>query len=383
MATKLLTTEDVPGVANWQDVSAVVPPSEQTLAQTLGFGDQSGGENIVMTGGGEIQSNGPLILNYDENSALQVTADGNPRGFSAIDLQKLRFNQSQVASGYGSMILGYSGNTASDFYSTAIGLNNTVSGSSAFAIGDTNTITGQSNYVIGFVNNATNTAVHSFAAGRSNTLSGNYSVGIGAFNVVSDGSVTLGRNNTTSSSDGICIGYSNTASGLSTAIGVLNTTLANSYSLAMGYGSKTSTYGENAYASGYFINTGDAKISKVCFRRVTNNAGTFELFTDGITNRYSISNTKAIKFRIQIIGKNTVTNTINGYDVTGMAKNVGGTITVLGVVVTANSGNEFAMGGTPVSVLGGATFSVNVAPNVGANTVYWVAEMTAASVLGV
>lgn len=70
-----------------------------------------------------------------------ASADGNPRGAGAVDLQGYRNAVTQVASGTAAFVAGYR-NTASDDYAVALGESNVSSGQSAFAVGGGHTVSG-------------------------------------------------------------------------------------------------------------------------------------------------------------------------------------------------------------------------------------------------
>jgi hypothetical protein len=71
--------------------------------------------------------------------ADNTTAGGNKRGANAVDLQMVRSNANQVASGTGSFAAGGS-NRVTGVYSAALGFSNSVFGDQSFAIGLSNTV---------------------------------------------------------------------------------------------------------------------------------------------------------------------------------------------------------------------------------------------------
>jgi trimeric autotransporter adhesin len=74
---------------------------------------------------------------------------GNTRGDESVDLQVVRNNATEVASGYASFLIGGKANTASGTYSAAFGANNTASGIGSLAIGQGNGAVGNYSLVGG------------------------------------------------------------------------------------------------------------------------------------------------------------------------------------------------------------------------------------------
>ena len=93
------------------------------------------------------------------------TTGGNARGVNAVDFQRVRNSQSQVASGEGSGILCGAQNTSSNFYSSVIGgSNNTASANAASAGGQSCTASGTSSFAFGL--NSQATALQAVALGN-------------------------------------------------------------------------------------------------------------------------------------------------------------------------------------------------------------------------
>jgi hypothetical protein len=103
---------------------------------------------------------GAILLQQPDGIA---NVGGNNRGSFAIDLQRARIANTQVASGASSVILGGGFNTASGHMSTVIGNNSVASGNWSIALG----------------NQATASALYTFATGQGSVASGNYSTVIG------------------------------------------------------------------------------------------------------------------------------------------------------------------------------------------------------------
>jgi hypothetical protein len=148
-------------------------------------------------------------------------AGGNNRGNNAVDLQMVRDDANQVASGNFSTISGGDKNRAS-------GGRSTVSG------GRSNTATGTYSTISGGENNTATTFHSTVSGGRSNTASSNYTT------------VSGGENNTASTSySTVSGGRSNTASGsYSTILGGRSNTASGQYSVALGQNNNATSLGE-------------------------------------------------------------------------------------------------------------------------------------------
>ena len=142
----------------------------------------------VESGGG----GGTSYFNKVDTSYIGGDATGNARGTNTLDVQTIRDDVEQVASGLESVALGVY-NTASGDYSAAIGWNNTASAYGAFALGVGSTASGYKSTASGYDCSASgayssasgyNTiagGVGSTAIGISSSASGDYSTTIGAY----------------------------------------------------------------------------------------------------------------------------------------------------------------------------------------------------------
>ena len=130
----------------------------------------------------DAQTNVDFVISPKGNGAIigqqpdGTITGGNIRGQKAVDLQMARGLATQVASGSYSFTVGAS-NTASHFFSTAIGSSNTASGQTSIAVGANNTASGTYATAIGYGN--TTSGPSSFTVGASNIASGDYSFASG------------------------------------------------------------------------------------------------------------------------------------------------------------------------------------------------------------
>ena len=119
---------------------------------------------------------GALLAAIPDNT----TAGGNKRGQYAVDLQMIRNNANQVASGdYSFVANGY--NRASGTYSTALGAQTVASGTlGSLSSGYLSNATGSGSSAFGYLNTSSGTYSHS--SGASNTASGSNSIALGTGN---------------------------------------------------------------------------------------------------------------------------------------------------------------------------------------------------------
>jgi hypothetical protein len=116
----------------------------QLCAETAGTGTDNIGLALTPAGTGAISAHVPD----------STATGGNARGANALDLQTLRSNANQVASGLGSFVAGYN-NRASNTGSVAIGVQCVSTGDGgAVAIGNQNTASATSAVALGVLNTA-------------------------------------------------------------------------------------------------------------------------------------------------------------------------------------------------------------------------------------
>jgi hypothetical protein len=179
---------------------------------------------------------------------------GNTRGDESVDLQVVRNNATEVASGYASFLIGGKANTASGTYSAAFGANNTASGTGSLAIGVNNGATGNYSLVGG---------VNSQSVGLASSSLGYESIAYGPYSAIAFASDSLTDIGAT---------FSHIGGGQS----------GNAY-----------MYAQDVYSGGKFATQGDAQTSTILVRRsVTNvSAGnpTIELLLDGTTTTFLVA----------------------------------------------------------------------------------------------
>ena len=208
---------------------------------------------------------GAIVANIPDGTA----AGGNKRGANAVDLQTSRTDQTRVASGAQSAVVGGVDNTASGIQSSVVsGTTNIASGTWAIACSGFNcTSSGQGSFV---------------GSGSFLTASGAYS--------------------------GVVSGASNTASGGGSFVGggEQNTASGSYATIPGGFQSTTrSLYARMSYASGQFSVIGDAQWGLHVLRRLTTDATasvvlTADANTPGTANIPVLPNTSLYGFRIRV-----------------------------------------------------------------------------------
>ena len=247
---------------------------------------------------------GAFTLNIPDGTAVGGTA----RGTNAVDLQMSRTSASSVAAWNYDSILGgrsnYMSANADGYRVIGGGFNNQISvaGYSFIGGGSTNIISGGGsayNSILGGLSNTASSSYSIVIGGSSNTASGQYSVAGGTNNIASgQGSITIGYGNNASGNYSLALGIYNSASavgavalggsGSGGGAGTGGNTASGIGSFAVGQGSSSYLYGQNATAAYKFAANGDAQQSLLTSRAISavTSGGTVTLSLDGtgITN---------------------------------------------------------------------------------------------------
>ena len=289
------------GLTKFTEAEATTSPNNTVYVDSLTAAGSTTNVDIAIRPKGT----GAFTLAIPDNTAT----GGNKRGANAVDLQSLRAAATQVASGTGSVTLGFS-NTASNTGSVTLGQSNSVTAANGTAIGYNNSndgITGCT--AIGWSNTITSGASYgAFTVGQQNSVSGQ-GFAIGVQNSVSNG-CALGITNT--ASDGIALGTSNTVNAAaSTAIGK--------------QASVFSIKGRLAHSANQIGVLGDSQASKFIIQRRTTDATATTLISDSVasptpftTNQVILSNQSAYRFKGTIIGKQSGSTNASAWDVDGL-----------------------------------------------------------------
>lgn len=289
---------------------------------------------------------GSLLAQSPDNAAT----GGNKRGANAVDWQTLRTVAASVAGGIGSAILGGNDNSISTgrTYSVICGGdgNSHISGTRSF-IGS-----GSNN-----VNSGTNSGILS---GFNCSISSNYS---------SSG----GRSANVSADYGVAFGFTVSADGIGSSA-------RGQYATARGI------TGADAWGSGSQAGTaGQTQIRRFSLSaRTTNNTPTI-LTTDrgapDTTNQIILPSGSMFRVRGQIVSRKSTVD-VAGWTFTALARNVAGTLTMLGSVVTADSYNDASASAYTITIDADATNKAMKFTVVGgaADQVDWQVEVVSAEI---
>ncbi len=136
----------------------------------------------------------------------------------------------------------------------------------------------------------------------------------------------------------------------------------------------TTSYGQMAYASGQFANTGDAQTSTYVTRGTTTTANLTELFLDGTGQRMVIPVNSTWVFEVFVAGRSSTGNSA-GYQIRGTIKNNGGTTSFVGLTSFSALGSDVPAWDASVAA-DNANDALRVQVNGSAgNTVRWVATV--------
>ena len=270
---------------------------------------------------------GALVAQVADSTAT----GGNKRGPTAVDLQRNRSLNTQVASGAFSVLCGGSGNTASGSIATLSGgLLNTSSGiTSVVSGGDSNTASGSASVVGGGDTNTASGTASCILGGEFNTADGQYSVIIGGL-----------------------------------------------YSWVRGL------LGKSCFASGSFATTGDAQIGLQVLRGTTTDATPSITTSDGgvasSTNVSVLPDNYSYCVSALVTARNTATGDTATWKVEGAIKrgaNAAATALV-GTPTVTSLGADAGMAGAVVALiadttLGAAEIQVT---GIAATTIHWVCK---------
>ncbi len=182
-----------------------------------------------------------------------------------------------------------------------------------------NTASHQSTTVGGGWQNTASANAATVGGGADNTASGEYAtIAGGRYNSASGGNATIGGgiyNQVTGSWDAtVGGGYGNIAA-------------AQGSTVPGGVQAKTASFGQMAYASGQFANTGDAQTSVFVVRGTTDDDDWHSLYLDGVDRQIFVASGRTMTFDILVVGR-TQGGKSNGYLITGVVENVSGSPTL-------------------------------------------------------
>ena len=314
------------GGGQWNLIQNAAP-----FANVSGGRFNKAGANAATIGGGA----------FNTNSGSSSTISGGdfnviPSGAAFTTVAGGRAN---VAGGVQSVIGGGQLNRTTTTGSAAVvggGFNNEASGeSSTIAGGVANLTASIATYATigGGAGNNANAIAASIGGGISNTNLGiSSTIGGGEYNFIQ-----VGADRAT-----VAGGHLNFASGSSATVGggSFNTAVAPNSTIPGGLQARTGSYGQQAYASGQFVSSGDAQGSLYVLRTNTSSTAQSELFLDGGFNnqRMNVPVGATWDFSILVAARNGVAggNQSGGWEIRGVVQNIGGTVSLLCSTITTN-----------------------------------------------
>lgn len=300
-------------------------------------------------------ANASLALVPNGTGALQAAiADGtavggNARGLNAVDWQTARALNTQVASGINAVVGGGQSNRASGQWSTIAG-------------GNLNIANSQESTVGGGTSNGATAGGATVSGGNGNGASGTFAtVGGGQSNIASTTHATVGGGSQNTASHSFAVvsgGLLNIARGYSSNVsgGAENEATTNHAHVPGGWAALADHFGEHAWSSGKLVTRGDCQRGDFGFSIRTIDATPAILTANGegdappvggITRRFFVSANNSYAFTViamasQTGGLSGARGDTRWFTITGAAKNVGGTMALVGTPVVHASGDAAA-----------------------------------------
>lgn len=252
------------------------------------------------------------------------------------------------------------------------GANNIVDAGYATVSGGFQNIAGNPYAAIsGGSNNQTGGASAFVGGGEANAAAGEYSA------------ISGGKNNLTQGQAAVVSGGEiNTVNGdFATVSGGYHNIAASDYSsIPGGNMAATRLYGQTAYASGAFSESGDAQYALYILRNVTTDATQKELFLDGVSERLVISPGRTLVFEVIVAARHETQVRSAGYYFRGVIRNYQGSTAFISSPVMAVWGEDdtsWNVSLTASDIYDALLIQVNGAENA---PVRWVATVRAVEV---
>lgn len=333
-------------LTNWTEAKNSASPNATVpiVSLSVTIAETNGGLALIPKG------TGPILASVPNSAA----GGGDVRGDYAVDWQRDRASQTQVASGSWSTLSGGRNNMPS-------GQDSTVGGGNG--------------------NNATNTSA-TVAGGLNNSASGtNAFVGGGSGNTASGGnSVVVGGSSNTVSQPSASIlgGGSNTADGEFASI------------LGGRFGHARAVYGAEVRSSGRFAATGDAQRCRHILRIQTTNATATQVTSNNSpaasNNQPSLPDGSAFAFSGKVVARNAANGDASAWEFKGLIKrgSGSGTTALVAAVTPTVIAQDAGASGWAVTITADTTngcLSINVA-GAAATNLNWVADVETVEVVG-
>jgi hypothetical protein len=182
-----------------------------------------------------------------------------------------------------------------------------------------------------------------FVAGQNNRATNSDSIALGKGNLAMNGGISIGEGNT-SNYTSAAIGFANSAIGtycIAAGGACQSVALA---SVAFGLQSRSDRDGMFSHAMGIFGVIGDAQFAKFVLRIKTTNDTPTTLMLNGNNIRLTIPSGKVFSFIAQVTGIKSDGSAVAKYIREGTIKNVGGTTSLAGSIITLGTDHEDSAG---------------------------------------
>jgi hypothetical protein len=181
-----------------------------------------------------------------------------------------------------------------------------------------------------------------FVAGRNNRATQSDSIALGNGNLAMNGGFSVGDNNT-SSFGSAAIGGGNSATGEYSLAAGLQCQSSENVSVSFGFRARSDRLGMFSHAIGFFEVAGDTQFAKFVLRIKTTNDTPTTLMINGNV-RLTIPSGKVFSFIAQITGIKSDGSAVAKYIREGTIKNVGGTTSLVGSIITVGTDHEDSAG---------------------------------------
>jgi hypothetical protein len=314
----------------------------------------------IPSGGG----GGSSILYLAEDTTTLTTSPvvaSNTKSWAIFENAEIKTGADQ------SIALGNSQNAGKRSFAAHIGVNTGFgiidsNVEQSFVWGTNSSIEGVSNNSFAFGSTVNiDSSISSFVFGGNNNKafhSQNVAILGGYFNTIgySNSSCVIGgHNNNAGQQDSVVLGgrFNYCGSYRSTILGG-NNNLTDSYdSLAHGSWAQTKKLGERAFSNGKFQVRGDAQACESVMRIWTGSTAPHELFLDGSGEWFLIANGFHYAFEILILATKNSNGDTAAWKAVGSIKNVGGTVSIVGIPSIVSLGADSAS----------ASWTINVSAN--------------------
>lgn len=342
-------------------ISTAAPNATTNVSQLLVAVSTTNGDMALQPKG-----NGAILAQIPDGTATS----GNKRGTYAVDFQRERSANTDVASGsYSAIVNGFRNRSTATYAFVGNGSINGATATSAFVgNGNGNTASGVYSTVVNG-NGCTSSSSYSYVGGGNNLQATNsFSACVAGQNNAAAAYASFvggGESNTVFSNANYAVitgGYANTIDGSA------------SYStITGGQGGRVREAGSRVFSNFYFAGQGDCQlVESVYSGRTTNATPTFIQPGGGTSFGVTVPLNATVTFRFLVAARQSGTSNIGAWDISGCVENTGGVLTFYNVTINLI---HRSVGTWSVAIAnnGGA---VGVQVTGTANTIQWTATGT-------